>query len=114
MRFILYSVAANFVIEYLLTLTNLSVANSPMRFPSPYEHYPCTYDGTKMNCPTSADQQEYPFPWFMRFDFLRENLDWALFFSIDVQFFKINDMWFDFTNLLLMTIYFYQFGNQSR
>ena len=34
-----------------------------------------------------------------------------MFFGIDVQLFKVNDVWFDFVNLLLMTIYFFMFGN---
>lgn len=37
-----------------------------------------------------------------------------MFFSIDVQHYKIHDMWFDFANLILMSLYFFKFGNQSK
>ncbi len=37
-----------------------------------------------------------------------------MFFSIAVQHYKLRDIWFDFMNLLLMSIYFFKFGNQSK
>lgn len=33
MRYILYAIGANMIFEYLMTLTNLTFANSPMPFP---------------------------------------------------------------------------------
>lgn len=50
----------------------------------------------------------------MRVESLRTNLDWAMFLSIAVQHYKIHDLWFDFANLLLMSLYFFRFGNQSK
>lgn len=37
-----------------------------------------------------------------------------MFYSIAVQHYKLRDVWFDFMNLLLMSIYFFKFGNQSK
>ena len=31
-----------------------------------------------------------------------------------MQFFKVNDMWFDFINLLLLTVYFFKFGDLNQ
>lgn len=36
-----------------------------------------------------------------------------MFLGIDVQLYKANDIWFDVVNLLLLTLYFFKFGNQS-
>lgn len=34
-----------------------------------------------------------------------------MFFSIDVESYQVNDIWFDFANLALLTVYFFNFGN---
>ena len=34
-----------------------------------------------------------------------------MFFSIDIDQWQVNDIWFDFINLALLTIYFFSFGN---
>ena len=116
MRYIIFAVSANVVFEYMLTLTNMTNANSPMEFPSQYTLTPCKLDATlptQISCPEDGGS-EFLFPLFMKSAFLRENLDWALFLGIDVQFFKVNDMWFDIANILLCTLYFFKFGNQSK
>lgn len=47
----------------------------------------------------------------MKVDFFRENLHWAHFFSIDIYTTQVNDIWFDFANLVILTIYFFSYGN---
>lgn len=51
------------------------------------------------------------FPWFLKVAFFRENLQWAHFFSIDVVNAQVNDIWFDFANLVILTVYFFNYGN---
>jgi hypothetical protein len=112
MRYILYAICANMIFEYGMTLSNLNFANSPMQFPAQYKYYPCKLEGAALNC--AVEYQSYFFPWYRRFESLRLNLDWAMFLSIAVQHYKIQDLWFDFANLLLMSLYFFKFGNQSK
>lgn len=127
MRYFVNAIAITMVLKYILVLTNLTFANTPMGFPSGFEYYPCQtltanpdapkeQQVTEIDCPDheSMDAQKYLFPWYIRHDFLRDNLTWTLFFGIDLQMYKVNDMWFDFANLLLLSLYFFKFGNQSK
>jgi hypothetical protein len=50
-------------------------------------------------------------PLFTGSEFLRNNLKWTNFFSIDLERSQVNDIWFDWANLALMTVYFFNFGN---
>ncbi len=63
--------------------------------------------------PDCSILEDYNFymPWFFKFDLLKNNLEWDLFFSIDIDVWQVNDIWFDFFNLALLTIYFFNFGN---
>lgn len=118
MRYIVNAIGLSLMLKYVLTLTNLTFANTPMGFPKDFTYYPCEENPTtlEISCPTvdNTDSQKYFFPWYMRYDFLRNNPNWTQFFNIDVQLYKANDMWFDFANLLLLTLYFFKFGNQSK
>jgi hypothetical protein len=74
-----------------MTLTNLSFANSPLSFPKEYQYYPCVEQtippteggaaSTVVNCNV---EQQFFFPWFTGIDFLKNDLEWTMFFSIDV------------------------------
>lgn len=95
-----YAFGIIFATEYILMLTNLTSLNSPMPFPANMEPYP-----------VKEDAHEFIIPWFTKVDFLRENLIWTSFFGIDIEHANINDIWFDFCNLVLLTIYFFSYGN---
>ena len=41
MRVISICLGISLILEYFMTLTNLSVTNSPMDFPDAYQYYPC-------------------------------------------------------------------------
>jgi hypothetical protein len=76
MLYMSYVFGITLALEYLVTLTNLNSVNSPMTFPSPYsDGYP------SKEFPEGA----FVFPWFLKIGFLRENLSWAHFFSIDIE-----------------------------
>lgn len=47
----------------------------------------------------------------MKFDLLRNNLEWTIFFGLDIEKGAIVDILFDFANLVLLTVYFFNFGN---
>jgi hypothetical protein len=107
MRFTLICLVASVGLSYLVTLTNLTSANSPMTFPRSYLTFPCE---KLPECPLTT----FTFPLFMHSELLRNQLDLVLYLGINVQSFKVNDMWFDLANILLITVYFYKFGSQSR
>ena len=74
--------------EYIASLTNLTAANSPMPFPYPFQNYPCqNMPNDTMYTPNCSNLPEtrFVFPWFIKNDFLFNNLDWAVFLSIDVE-----------------------------
>lgn len=76
MLYMSYTFGIILALEYICTLTNLTSLNSPMKFPDPYN--------------TGYPSKEFPegifiFPWFLKIDFLRDNLAWAHFFSIDIE-----------------------------
>ena len=54
---------------------------------------------------------EHIFPWFLKIDFLRNNLDWAIFLGLDVEKGAIVDILFDFFNLVVLTVYYFNYGN---
>jgi hypothetical protein len=89
------------ITEYILSLTNLTTVNSPQNFPRPFDSYPCNVavpqpdwdEYTKANhkykiadC-SNLPEYNFPFPWFLQVDFLYNNLNWAIFFSIDIEFY---------------------------
>ena len=43
--------------------------------------------------------------------FLKENLPMAMYAGMNLFSFQLNDIWFDFINLALISIYFFSFGN---
>lgn len=103
MLYMSYTFGFTLAVEYLLTLTNLNSWNSPSPFPDPYdEGYPSK----------DIPEGEFIFPWFLKVEFLRDNLEWAHFFSIDIEPTQVNDIWFDFANLCILTIYFFNYGNE--
>lgn len=97
-----YVFSLTLALEYLLMLTNITSYNSPMEFPSYYNPYPAI---------TYKDEDLYVIPWFLQVPFLKENLNWTVFFAINLEHDSINTIWFDFFNLVLLTIYFFNFGN---
>ena len=78
------------VIEMLMTLTNLTAANSPMMFPKPYEYYPCENKNMTVNCNNiigDNSSPEFIFPLYLQTNYFQnKNLNWAIFFGIDIQF----------------------------
>ncbi len=104
--------------EYLCTLTNFTSLSNPMDFPYPYNAgYPRLHE-VNLTLPSSETVavsreliNEFPFPWFTQNEFLNNNLIWSHFFSIDIASAQVNDIWFDFANLIFLTIYFFSYGN---
>jgi hypothetical protein len=91
MRYIINAISASLILKYILVLTNLTFANSPMGFPPEFKYYPCEEMKEKdiiigINCPNaqSMDAQKYFFPWYIRNDFLRDNLTWTTYLGIDL------------------------------
>ena len=109
---------ATLAIEYLCTLTNFTSLNNPMPFPKPYDQgYPRLRE-VNVTLPSSRNVtvereliNEFIFPWFPNVPALGDNLIWAHFFSIDIETAQVNDIWFDYANLILLTIYFFSYGN---
>lgn len=102
MLYMSYTFGVTLALEYVLSLTNLTSLNNPQQFPAPYAAgYPSQ----------TQPEGEFAFPWFLKVAFLRENLQWAHFFSIDIVGAQVNDIWFDFANLVLLTVYFFNYGN---
>ncbi len=100
-------------IEYFLTLVNLTSQNSPMTFPHPYQYYPCsvkTDENNRLDC-DKVYTSGYAMPLFINIPLLKDNLPWAMYLGIDILRFQLNDIWFDYANLALMTVYFFKFGN---
>jgi hypothetical protein len=88
-------------LEYILMVTNLTSLNSPMPFPYHFSPYP-----------TAVHTKEiYAVPWFLKYDFLKNNLEWTMYLGINIEYASINDIWFDFFNLLLLSVYFFSYGN---
>jgi hypothetical protein len=85
----------------MIILLNLTSISSPQSFPDNFLVYPNANDTTG----------EYLIPLYLKSTFLRENLNWTTFFGIDVEDAQINNIWFDFANLALLTIYFFNFGS---
>ena len=54
------------VIEMLMTLTNLTAANSPMMFPKPYEYYPCNMTVNCNNIIGDNSSTEFIFPLYLQ------------------------------------------------
>ena len=50
-------------------------------------------------------------PLFINSEKLRTNLPLTMYLGIDLLKFQLNDIWFDFANLALITIYFFLYGN---
>ena len=97
MRYFVNAIAISMILKYLLVLTNLTFANTPMGFPKDFEYYPCQNVLTNPEAPkqeqvhnivcpdaNSMDSQKYLFPWYIRSDFLRDNLTWTMFLGIDL------------------------------
>lgn len=103
MLYMSYTFGTVLAFEYLLTLFNLSSANSPMIFPENYPIFPPIVNGTATS--------PFMIPIFLNSQSLTNNLEWAAFFSIDFNRGAVNDIWFDFANLVILTIYFFSFGN---
>jgi hypothetical protein len=102
MLYMSYTFGLTLALEYICSLTNLTSLNNPMEFPAPYnEGYPSK----------EIPEGQFVFPWFLKNDFLKENLHWAHFLSIDIINTQVNDIWFDFANLVILTIYFFNYGN---
>ena len=94
-----YTFGFTLATEYFLLLTNLNSVNSPMEFPTDLAPYPV------------KNEELFLFPWFFKIDFLKNNLNWTVFFGIDIDGTGIKTIWFDFCNLVLLTIYFFNYGN---
>jgi hypothetical protein len=103
MLYMSYTFGTVLAFEYLTTLLNLTSANSPMSFPSFYPVFPLLVDGVATS--------PYFIPLILKSEFLRTNLEWASFLSVDLRLEAVNDIWFDFANLVLLTVYFFSFGN---
>lgn len=89
MRYIAVAICFSLIGKYLMVLTNLTFANTPMGFPKGFEYYPCAPDASQpggIDCPDSVntDSQKYYFPWYMRYDYLRDNATEAMFLGIDI------------------------------
>lgn len=97
-----YTFGITLALEYACMLTNLSSLNSPMEYPIHFNPYPGIVD---------KDHGKFIFPWVMHVDFLNMNPNWTVFLGIDIERASINDIWFDFCNLVLLTIYFFNYGN---
>lgn len=101
MLYMTYIIGVSLALEYILMLTNLTSLNSPMPFPFHFSPYPSAMHSTDL----------YSIPWFLKSDFLKNNLDWTIYLGINIEYASINDIWFDFMNLIVMTIYFFNYGN---
>jgi hypothetical protein len=86
MIYLAYSFGSVLIIEILMTLMNLTVANSPMDFPKPFEFYPCSLNNSTQMIDCTNDPQ-FPFPFYLHSDFLKNNLKWTIFLGLDIQFF---------------------------
>ncbi len=94
MTFVTIYVCLQITIQYALALSNLSDKSSPQPFPPPYEGYPM------------PGQTRFPIPWYDS----SENLGrWTSWLAIGVNIAKTRGVWFDFFNLVLLSIYFTQF-----
>jgi hypothetical protein len=110
--YIAHAIGASMTIEYLLSLTNLNYANSPMDFPEPYQYYPCSYNNATSSVDCSGIYTTgYIMPLFINSETLRSDLPLAMYLGIDMLTFQLNDLWFDCINLALITIYFFKYGN---
>ncbi len=101
------------MLEYSLLLVNITAMNSPMSFPSPYEYYPCATQnkqGIEKQADCSMINSNFTMPIFKN-TFLNENLPMAMYLGIDIFDFQLNDVWFDFINMALISVYFFSFGN---
>lgn len=75
MLYMSYTFGFTLATEYILSLTNMTSLNNPMKFPAPYdEGYPSK----------EIPEGQFIFPWFLKVPFFSENLQWAHFFSIDI------------------------------
>jgi hypothetical protein len=77
MLYMSYTFGTVLAIEYLTTLLNLTTANSPMSFPSFYPIFPEIVDGVATS--------PYFIPLILKSEFLRTNLEWTSFFTIDLK-----------------------------
>lgn len=75
-----------------------------MAFPYPFEIYP------DPNGPYPNGQ--FVIPWYMKVTFLRENLDWCLYFGMGISKQKLNGLWIDFVIMGMLQSYFFYFNCQ--
>lgn len=107
------AIGITLLVEYTLVLFNITAMNSPMTFPSPYEFYPCATQnkaGSEIQADCSKINQNFTMPLYKN-TFMNDNLSMAMYLGIDLFAFQLNDIWFDFINLALISIYFFSFGN---
>lgn len=74
------------IIEYFMTLLNLNYTNSPMKFPEPYQYYPCKPDANSnstVDC-SGIYTTGYVMPLFINSETLRSNLPLTMYLGIDV------------------------------
>lgn len=70
MLYMSYAFGATLVFEYFLSLINLTTVNSPMKFPYPYENYPCDTDrSAKLADCSNLPEFKFWFPWFLTNEF---------------------------------------------
>ena len=75
MLYMSYVFGITLALEYIVALTNFTSLVNPMKFPKPYnEGYPSK----------EKPEGQFIFPWFLKIEFLRENLEWTNFLSIDI------------------------------
>ena len=96
-----YTFAFTLAIQYLMLLTNLTSQNNPYGFPKEWNPYP---------------SEEYPqgyfiIPWYLKVPFLANYPTINHFLGLDPEHSNINDIWYDFANMVLLTVYFFNFGN---
>jgi hypothetical protein len=84
-----YLIGITMVVEYGLALSNLSSSNNPMEFPYPFNPYPFPADS----------EGQFFIPWYKKVPFLKNSLDWCLYFSIGISNTKLNGLWIDFITI---------------
>lgn len=90
------------ILEYYLALSNLTSTSSPMEFPQPFVPYP-----KEGNINT-----KFFIPWYLKIEFLRENIEWSEWLSMGITSMKLNGLWIDYTVMTLLQIYFIYFNCQ--
>lgn len=95
-----YIVGLTMLIQYGLALVNLTANSEPMQFPYPFRDY----------CSDPNDPGRYFIPLYRKFEFLKNSLEWSLYFGMGVSNTILNGLWIDFFVVVLQQTYFYYFN----